>query len=172
MHTKLSPEMIADEIVITRVFNAPKELVFQAWTDREHLAQWWGPRGFNCPRCEIDVRPGGLIRIDMRAPNGAIYPMSGVYLEIVAPERIIYTAGALNQKGFQIFEFLHTVTFAERDDKTTLIMKTRLVKSTAEAAKYVGGFEAGMSQSLDKLADQLALTKCSPATVSPTAGQN
>jgi uncharacterized protein YndB with AHSA1/START domain len=155
MPTKLMPELTREEIVITRVFDAPRELIFQAWTDPKHLARWWGPRGFTCPRCEIDVRPGGLIRIDMRAPNGTIYPMTGVYLEIIEPERITYTAGALDEKGAQLFEFLHVVTFGEKQGKTTLLMKTRLVKATAGAAKYVGGFEAGMSQSLEKLAGQL-----------------
>lgn len=149
------PELTREEIVITRVFDAPRELVFQAWTDPKQLASWWGPRGFTCPRCEIDVRPGGLIRIDMRAPNGTIYPMCGVYLEIIEPARITYTAGALDKKGAQIFEFLHVVTLGEKRGKTTLVMKTRLVRATAEAAKYIGGFEAGMSQSLEKLASQL-----------------
>src|SRR5271154_3427625 len=64
-----SKNLVGKEFVITREFDASRELVFQAWTDPKHLAQWWGPRGFTCPRCEIDVRPGGLIRIDMRAPN-------------------------------------------------------------------------------------------------------
>jgi uncharacterized protein YndB with AHSA1/START domain len=156
MTTNLAAEKKNNEIVITRVFDAPRALVFQAWTDPKHLAQWWGPRGFTNPRCELDVRPGGLIRIDMQAPNGTIYPMSGVYLEIVAPERLTYTSGALDEKGAQLFEFLHTVTFAERNGKTTLNMVTRLVKTTAKAAKYIGGFEAGMSQSLEKLAAALA----------------
>ena len=155
MPTRLTLETKQEDIVITRVFDAPRELIFLAWTNPQHLAQWWGPRGFTCPRCEMDVRPCGLIRIDMRAPNGAIYPMCGVYLEIATPERITYTAGALDEKGFQLFEFLHVVKFGERDGKTTLVMKTQLVKTTVEAAKYIGGFEAGMSQSLEKLATQL-----------------
>ena len=163
MPTKLMPELTREEIVIARVFDAPRELVFQAWTDPKHLAKWWGPRGFTCPRCDIGVRPGGLIRIDMRAPNGTIYPMSGVYLEIIEPRRITYTAGALDEKGAQLFEFLYVVTFGEKQGKTTLVMKTRLVKATIEAAKYIGGFEAGMSQSLEKLADQL-MTKGAPST--------
>ena len=144
------------EIIITRVFDAPRSLVFQAWTDPKHLAQWWGPRGFTNPRCEIDVRPGGLIRIDMRAPNGTVYPMAGVYLEVVAPERLTYTSGALDENGKQLFEFLHVVTLAERNGKTTLTMNSKVVKTTATAAKYIGGFEAGMTQSLEKLAETLA----------------
>jgi uncharacterized protein YndB with AHSA1/START domain len=158
------PELTREEIVITRVFDAPREMVFQAWTDPKHLARWWGPRGFTCPRCDIDVRPGGLIRIDMRGPNGTIYPMAGVYLEIIEPERITYTAGALDEKGAQLFEFLHVVTFGEKQGKTTLAMNTRLVKASAGAAKYISGFEAGMSQSLEKLADQLMTKGESTAT--------
>jgi uncharacterized protein YndB with AHSA1/START domain len=161
MPTKLMPELTREEIVITRVFDAPREMVFQAWTNPKQLAKWWGPRGFTCPRCDIDVRPGGLIRIDMRASNGTIYPMSGVYLEIIEPERITYTAGALDEKGAQLFEFLHVVTFGEKRGRTTLVMNTRLVKASAGAAKYIGGFKAGMSQSLEKLADQL-MTKSGP----------
>ena len=155
MPAKPTQEINREEIVISRVFDAPRELVFEAWRKPEQLAAWWGPRGFTCPRCDIDVRPGGILRIDMRAPNGTVYPMSGVYLEIIEPERITYTAGALDEKGSQLFEFLHVVTFAEKEGKTTLIMKTQLVKATAEAAKYIGGFEAGMSQSLEKLAGKL-----------------
>ncbi len=144
------------EIIITRVFDAPRALVFQAWTDPRHLAQWWGPRGFTNPRCEIDVRPGGIIRIDMRAPNGAIYPMAGVYLEVIQPERLTYTSGALDENGKQLFEFLHVVTFAERNGKTTLTIKSEVVKTTAQGRKYIGGFEAGMTQSLERLASLVA----------------
>jgi uncharacterized protein YndB with AHSA1/START domain len=160
MTTKTVPaEKSADrEIVITRVFNAPRTLVFKAWTDPKHLAQWWGPRGFTNPRCEVDVRAGGIIRIDMRAPNGTVYPMAGIYLELVEPEQIVFTSGALDDKGNQLFEFLHTVTLAEKGGKTTLTIRSRVVKTTAEAAKYIGGFEAGMTQSLEKLAGHLAQT--------------
>lgn len=156
MTTNLTAKKSNQEIVITRVYDAPRALVFQAWIDPKQLAQWWGPRGFTNPRCELDVRPGGLIRIDMQAPNGTIYPMAGVFLEIVEPERLTYTSGALNEKGVQLFEFLHTVTFAERNGKTTLTIVARIVKTTADAAKYIGGFEAGMTQSLEKLAATLA----------------
>jgi acetyl esterase/lipase len=72
------------EVVITRIFDAPRELVFKAWTEPERLMRWWGPRGFTNPVCETDVRPGGAWRIVMRAPNGAEYPGGGVYLEQLA----------------------------------------------------------------------------------------
>jgi uncharacterized protein YndB with AHSA1/START domain len=157
MNAKIvAPEKPAGkEIVITRVFNAPRASVFQAWTDPLYLAQWWGPRGFTNPRCELDVRAGGIMRIDMHAPDGTIYPMAGIYLEITEPEQIVFTSGALDDRGKQLFEFLHTVTFAEKGGKTTLTIRSRVVRTTAEAAKYIGGFEAGMTQSLEKLADHL-----------------
>jgi len=157
MATKNKPSGIplTEEIVITRVFDAPRELVWKAWTDPKRLAQWWGPRGFTNPRCEVDVRPGGVIRIDMRAPNGAIYPMSGVYREIVAPERLVYTSGALDQEEKLIFEFHHTVVFEDQKGKTLMTMKTHLLNATPAAAAYTGGFKAGMSQSLERLAKLL-----------------
>jgi uncharacterized protein YndB with AHSA1/START domain len=83
--------------------------------------------------------------------------MTGVYLEIAEPERLTYTSGALDANGRQLFEFLHAVTFVERNGKTTLTITSRLVKTTADASKYVSGFRAGMSQSLEKLAETLSL---------------
>src|SRR5579871_3024258 len=97
------PQMTADtkdpgapDLVITRVFDAPRELVFKAWTEHERLKRWWGPKNFTNPVCEVDSRPGGAMRIDMRAPDGRVYPMTGRYEEIVEPERIVFTSGALD----------------------------------------------------------------------------
>src|SRR6202167_2121007 len=87
------------EIIITRVFDAPRALVFKAWTDPKHLAQWWGPKGFTNPVCEIDARIGGALRIHMRGPDGSIYPMKGVIREIAAPERLVFTNIAVDASG-------------------------------------------------------------------------
>jgi len=144
-------ESTDQEVVITRVFDAPRELVFQAWTDPKHVARWWGPKGFTNPVCELDVRPGGALRIDMRGPNGTIYPMTGVYEEIVAPERIVFSSGALDEEGNPLFEVLNTVTFSERGGRTTLTLQARVVKTTAAAAPHLAGMEAGWTQSLERL---------------------
>ncbi|MGA2539857.1 MAG: SRPBCC domain-containing protein, partial [Terracidiphilus sp.] len=75
---------VAERVLeISRLFNAPRELVYAAWTDPKQLAQWWGPKGFTNPRCEVDVRPGGKIHIDMRAPDGVVYPMAGAFREVI-----------------------------------------------------------------------------------------
>src|SRR5271155_561565 len=99
------------EITITRTFDAPRALVFEAWTDAKVLAQWWGPQGFTNPRCEFDAKVGGVIRIDMRAPDGAIYPMQGEVREIVSPERLVFTNMALDANGSPVTAGLTTVTF-------------------------------------------------------------
>jgi uncharacterized protein YndB with AHSA1/START domain len=145
------PDALGQEFLITRQFAAPRSLVFQAWTDPKHLTQWWGPRGFTNPVCRIDPRPGGEIYIMMRSPHGLDYPMRGEFREIAAPERLVFTSGALDEKDHLLFEFLHTVTFVEQKGKTTLTIASRVIKTTAEAGKYIGGFEAGMTQSLDRL---------------------
>ncbi len=138
------------ELVITRVFDAPRSLVFKAWTDPRHVAEWWGPQGFTNPVCELDVRPGGAIRIHMRGPDGTLYPMTGVYQEIVEPERLMFTSAALDEEGNPLFEVLHTVTFAEQGGKTTLTLQARVVKTTAKAAPYLAGMQAGWTQSLER----------------------
>jgi len=139
------------EVNFTRVFDAPRRLVFKAWTDPKRVAQWWGPTGFTNPRCELDVRPGGAIRIDMRGPDGTVYPMSGVYQEIVEPERLVFTSIALDEAGNPLFENLNTVTFAEHAGKTTITLCTRVIKSTDKALQYLKGMEIGWSMSLDRL---------------------
>jgi uncharacterized protein YndB with AHSA1/START domain len=144
------------EFVIVREFAAPRALVFKAWTDPNHLAQWWGPKGFTNPVCEWDPRPGNAIYVVMRAPNGTDYPMGGEFREILPPERLVFTSGALDTTGKMLFEFLHTVTFVEHSGKTTLTIRARVTKTTADANKYIGGFEAGMTQSLERLDEHLS----------------
>src|ERR1043165_653811 len=87
------------EVKIVRTFNAPLALVWAAWTEPQHVAQWWGPKGFTNPVCELDVRPGGAFRIDMCSPDGTIYPGKGVYHEIVEPERLVLTSTAFDDEA-------------------------------------------------------------------------
>jgi uncharacterized protein YndB with AHSA1/START domain len=144
------------ELVITRIFDAPRSLVFKMWTDPTHMAQWWGPRGFTNPVCDMDVRPGGAIRIVMRGPGGVDYPMTGVFHEIVAPERLVLTTAVDDADGNRVLEAHNTVTFAEHGGKTTLTVRARIVKATAAAAPMLAGMEAGWSQSLERLAALVA----------------
>ena len=140
---------------LTRVFDAAREVVFKAWTDPERLKKWWGPAGFTNPVCEADARPGGAIRIHMRAPDGAVYPMSGVYHEVVEPERLVFTSAALDEKGKPLFEVLNTVTFSEEGGKTKLTLRARVTSMTKEAPRYLAGMEEGWNLSLERLAGEV-----------------
>jgi len=144
------------ELVITRVFDAPRALVFKAWTDPKHLAQWWGPKGFTNPVCEVDARVGGAWRIVMRSPDGVEYPGGGVYREIVEPERLVFTNIATDTEGNPLLDGLTTVTFAEHGGKTKLTLQTRAVGLVSFAAQMLEGMEAGWTQSLERLAEKLA----------------
>jgi uncharacterized protein YndB with AHSA1/START domain len=146
-----SPDGRERELVITRIFNAPRALVFKAWTDPKQVAQWWGPRGFTNPVCEIDARPGGALRIVMRAPDGAEYPMIGVFREVVAPERLVFTNIAVDQEGKPVLDGLTTVGFAEQGTKTKLTLETRAKALVDYAAKFLEGMDAGWTQSIDRL---------------------
>jgi uncharacterized protein YndB with AHSA1/START domain len=138
------------EIVATRVFDAPRELVFKMWTEPEHIAQWWGPRGFTTTIHEMDVRPGGVWRFVMHGPDGADYQNKIVYLEIVEPERIVYdhVSGP---------KFRSTATFEDLGGKTRLTV--RMLFETAalrdKVAKEFGAVE-GLDQTIDRLGDLLA----------------
>ncbi len=144
--------MIEREVTLTRIFDAPRELVFRMWTDPRHVAQWWGPQGFTNPVCEMDVRPGGALRIVMRAPDGVDYPMRGIFREVAAPERLVFTNVAVDAADNPLLEGLTTVTFAEHDGKTKLTLQTRAVGLVAAAGRMLDGMEAGWTQSIDRLA--------------------
>jgi uncharacterized protein YndB with AHSA1/START domain len=148
---KATEDYTGREFVINREYDAPRELVFKAWTDPKHLVEWWGPKGFTNPVVQWDAKPGKQIYVVMRAPNGAEYPMGGEFREVSAPERLVFTSGALDEKGNLMFEFLHTVTLVERNGRTALTIKSLVTMTTRDAGKYIGGFEAGMTQSLERL---------------------
>ncbi len=149
-------DAVERELVITRIFDAPPERVFKVWTDPQHMAEWWGPMGFTTPVCELDVRPGGAIRVDMRAPDGTMYPTKGVFQEIVEPERLVIATTFLeDEAGNPQLEGLTTVTFAELDGKTKLTLHTVVSMKAPEAAGAISGMEEGWNQSLDKLAAYL-----------------
>lgn len=149
------PAMAIPEMVLTRVFDAPRELVFQCWTQRERLQRWWGPKDFTNPVCEIDPRAGGSIRIHMRAPDGTVHPMTGTYLEVAEPERIVFLSAALNQSGEEMFRILNTVTFEAQGGKTKLTVRAKVTMTTAVAPQFLSGMEMGWSMSLDRLAQEV-----------------
>jgi uncharacterized protein YndB with AHSA1/START domain len=140
------------ELVLTRVFDAPRALVFKAWIDPQHFARWWGPGKFTNPVCELDARPGGVIHVVMRGPNGVDHPMGGVFHEIIEPERLVFTTTAFfDEAGKPRLRVLNTVTFEETGGKTKLTLIARVVESTPEVAAPIAGMKEGWTQSLERL---------------------
>jgi len=144
------------EVVLTRVFDAPRALVFEAFTKPEHLRRWFGPRGFTLPVCEIDLRPGGAWNYVLRGPDGGEMGMRGVYREVVPPERIVSTeAYDIPGMGWTP-ESVVTTTLDERNGKTTLTSRV-LYQSIEHRDGHVNaGMEAGASETFDRLAELLA----------------
>lgn len=148
------------EITLTRLYAAPRELVFKMWTDPQHLKRWWGPSMFTNPVCEVDLRPGGKWRIVMRSPDGTDYPGAGIYREIVPPERLVFTNNAEDAQGNILLAGETTVTFENgAEGKTELTLHTRATVVDPIAASYIQGMEAGWSQSLDSLAKEIAASE-------------
>src|SRR4029450_14651 len=138
-------------VTLLRVFDAPRELVWKAWTDPKMMAQWFGPRGFTNPVCELDVRVGGSLRIVMRGPDGRDYPMKGEFREVIAPERLVFSNVTTDNDGNHLLEGETAVTLAEKNGKTTLTVKAYAVGLVPIAPQMLAGMEAGWTQSIDKL---------------------
>jgi uncharacterized protein YndB with AHSA1/START domain len=148
-----SPPLLSDrELVITRVIAASRERLFQAWT--QQLPQWWGPHGMTTPVCEMDLRTGGIFRTVMRAPDGQEYPTKGVFLEVIVPERIVFTdaydAGWAPEPG--LF-FTAIITFEALPGGQTRY-NARALHWTVESRRQheAMGFHQGWGESLDRLA--------------------
>jgi uncharacterized protein YndB with AHSA1/START domain len=142
-------------MVFTRVFDAPRRLVFEAYSKPEHVSRWWGGKRHTLTVCEMDFRPGGAWRFVLRGPDGQAHPFKGRYREIVPPERLVYTF-IYDVPGIRDHEALETLIFEERDGRTTLT--NTMVHKTVEArdGHLQAGMEAGASETLDRLAEILA----------------
>lgn len=140
------------EVTLTRVFDASLAMVWKAWTDPQQMAKWWGPHHFTNPRCELDVRAGGAIHIDMRGPDGTVYPMGGHFDEIVPWQRLVFTAIAQDHDGNALLKSVTTVTFAEEGGKTRISVNASAVGLAPVAVQMLAGMEAGWTQSLERLA--------------------
>jgi uncharacterized protein YndB with AHSA1/START domain len=140
------------EMSLTRRVSTPPDVVFQAWIDAKQLAEWWGPQGFTNPVCQVDARLGGAIYIHMRAPDGVVYPMTGRFVEIDRPHRLVFVTAAIDDDGKPMFKVLNTVTFTRVDSGTEMSLVARVMTSTPTAPQYLAGMSQGWSQSLHRLA--------------------
>ena len=144
------------EVVVTRTVDAPRRLVFEAWTKPEYLSRWLlGPEGWTMPVCEIDLRPGGQWHFVWRKSDGAEMEMRGAYREVNPPERVVST----ECWGGDWPETVNTMTLAEKDGKTTVTIAIVYPSREARDAALKTGMKEGMAQSFDRLSEYLATVK-------------
>lgn len=148
---------------ITRFFDAPRALVWQAWTDPQHLMRWWGPEHFTSPSCTLDLRVGGKFLFCMQAPDGQKFWSTGVYQEVVAPERIVYTDSFADEQGNAVpasyygmgedipFTMTVTVTFEDIAGKTKMTLRHEGIPAGEMSEMTAQGWNG----SFDKLAESL-----------------
>lgn len=155
----LSPER---GLVITRTFDAPRALVWKAWTEPAHLAHWWGqPKGATMPFCTVDLRPGGVCRYCVKTPDGGTMWARNTFREIVEPERLVFDMVFSDEHGNIVDpppglpgHSLITATFAEHDGRTTVtIVHAGVEQASTENQK---NYQLGWGESLDRLAERLA----------------
>jgi uncharacterized protein YndB with AHSA1/START domain len=164
-----STSVQGEEFVISRVFDAPRELVWKAVAESDRLARWWGPKGFTISVSRFEFRPGGIFHYRMVGPDGNDMWGRWVYREIAAPERVVFVnsfsdeAGGLTRAPFSgawPLEMLTTLTLAEQGGKTTLTLRVRGLAETEEERKtFEDGFESmqqGFGSALDQLGELLA----------------
>jgi uncharacterized protein YndB with AHSA1/START domain len=161
--TESTQRSARSELVITRVFDAPRELVWKAWSEPEHFNRWWGPKDYTCPFCEMDLRVGGKYLNCMRSPEGQEYWSTGVYREIVPLERIVFTDCFADERGNVVpathygmssdfpLEMLVSVTLEDQGGRTKITLK----HSGLPAGPEGQGAQQGWNESFDKLAESL-----------------
>jgi uncharacterized protein YndB with AHSA1/START domain len=173
MTDELTQTEHAADLNFSRVVDAPREVVFKVWTDAEHFAQWFGPRQVALPFCRIDPRPGGELHFCHRLADGTQVWVKGVYRELVAPERLVFSSSFVDSSGrpaaHPMFPewpldttFLTTVTFADLEGRTQLTVRQTLVPAKAAAKDTVKrerqGARTGWAETLDRLDEYVGLT--------------
>ncbi len=153
------PDTSDRELVMERVFNAPRELVWRAFTQAEHLTHWWGPAGWTLPVCTVNLRPGGEWLYCMRGPNGEESWGKAVYQEIKAPERLVYLDKFVDSAGNPLEgmpEMMITVTFEAVGNQTRIVSRTEFATAEQKESILAMGAVEGITQTFDRLDAYLA----------------
>src|SRR5436190_2416166 len=144
---QIAPDTDQLTLVLTRTLSAPRELVFQAWSDPKHLVRWWGPNDFTLPHCEQDFRVGGNYRFCMRAPDGSDHWVRGEYHEIVEPERLVFSWLREDERGDVWCDNLVTITLETTGKDTKLTLHQAVFTTIAHCTEHAGGW----NECLDRL---------------------
>jgi uncharacterized protein YndB with AHSA1/START domain len=152
----MSPKIFAERsITITRHFKAPRELVWQVWTDPKHIKEWFGPESFTNPVVEGEVKVGSIMHITMRGPTGTDFdrdfPCTLLFREVVPGEKLVFENEPVGPGGTRIMESLTSVTFTDEDGGTRMVMESTAKALVEYAVAYLDGMEQGWSGSFEKM---------------------
>ena len=142
-------------VVLTRVFDAPRERVFECWTRAEHLQHWFAPKGFTIHSCETDPRPGGVFKLCMRAPDGEEHFVRGEFKQLDFPNHLVIACALDNDQGVEQLQEVIDVTFSESDGRTTVALNAVARGPSDEAAAMLKGMDKGWAQTVDRLGSHL-----------------
>jgi uncharacterized protein YndB with AHSA1/START domain len=160
----MSTKMEDNEMVITRNFDAPRDLVFKVWSEAEHLKNWWGPKGFKLAVAKLDFRPGGVFHYNMQSPDGHKMWGKFVYHEIESPEKIVFVNSFSDPEGNIVrapfsatfpLEIRNLLTFTETEGKTTITLRGGPINVTEEERSFYNGMFESMKQGFGGTFDQL-----------------
>ena len=155
MHEAAVRSNTSYQLLLEREFRAPREIVFEVWSEPKHLANWWGPNGFSMPSCEVDFRVGGKYRICMRSPEGEDHWVRGEYKVIDEPHRLVFTWLRENSDGSIWCDTLVEVNFESNGDSTHF----RMHQSGFGSATHRDEHRGGWSECLNRLAAYVTVPK-------------
>jgi uncharacterized protein YndB with AHSA1/START domain len=144
------------DLVIKRIFKAPRALVFEAFTRAEHLVHWWAPKPFTTPKCEVDLRPGGLWRYTFRSPEGITHDCEAVYREVDPPRKFVMESSVPDPQGKPFFLLRQTITLEDRGKETGLVLEFKVLQANPGSEPFLAGMEQGTNGTLDNLVEYLA----------------
>jgi uncharacterized protein YndB with AHSA1/START domain len=136
---------------IQRTFSAPRQAVWDAWTQPEQFKQWYMPAPYTVPFCDFDLRPGGKLHIDTKSPEGDIMPVIGEYVTVEEPSKLVLTNALLDADGNTLFNVRQTVTLTEKDNQTVLDITAEVLSAADGADQFLAGMEPGFQQAFDQL---------------------
>jgi uncharacterized protein YndB with AHSA1/START domain len=157
METKVETKQ---EVNISRILNAPRELVWKAWTETKLMEQWWGPRGFTSSGAKMDVRPGGVFEICMDHPQFPNHWSKGVFTEVIKPSKLVFTSKAfIDDSGEAKLETINTIILEEQNGKTKFSLHAVVLKAAPGMEFALNGMNQGWNETIDKLEELLSKIK-------------
>jgi len=147
------------DLRLIRTVKAKRELVFECFTKAEHLVHWWAPKPFTTPKCQVDLRPGGIWKYTFRSPEGSEHDCEAVYREVEPPSRLVMESFVPDPSGKPFFRIRQTVTLKDKGNETGLVLEVKVLEANTGCEPYLGGMEQGTNMTLDNLQEYLRTFK-------------